>query len=155
MSVKRKTKKDFTLSWLLLFLLQCTVSNDCFYKLSLATPCIVAGYFLLFFKVRGLEPLGLCVKKTIRWIVFSTRRLAGTEICKNLGRQANSMRGVAVAYCQVLPPQPNQIPLLIQLVLIVVSLFYIVFKPLKRIKRCIWGAYIPFCNVLFIRYKNR
>ena len=56
--------------------------------------------------VAGLEPLGLCVKKTIRWIVFSTRRLAGTEIHKNLGRQANSMQGVAEADGQALSLRP-------------------------------------------------
>ena len=39
---------------------------------------------------------------------------------------------------RTLPPQPNQIPLLIQFVLIVVSLFYIVFKPFRKHKRCIW-----------------
>lgn len=43
--IKKKTKKDFTLSWLFLFLLQCTVSNDCFYKLSLATPRILESCF--------------------------------------------------------------------------------------------------------------
>ena len=37
---------------------------------------------------------GFCVKKTIPWIVFSKKRLAGTEIRKNLGRQANSMRAI-------------------------------------------------------------
>jgi len=49
MLTKRKTKKDFTLSWLLLFLLQCTVDIiDCFYKLSLAIPYIGTRFFHLF-----------------------------------------------------------------------------------------------------------
>ncbi len=54
---------------------------------------LVDSLFFMILDVARLEPLGLCVKKTIRWIVFSTRRLAGTEIHKNLGRQANSMQG--------------------------------------------------------------
>ena len=41
----KKTKKDITLSWLLLFLLQCTVSNYCFYKLSLAISYIGTRFF--------------------------------------------------------------------------------------------------------------
>ena len=43
---KEATKKDITLSWLLLFLLQCTVSNYCFYKLSLAISYIDLSDFL-------------------------------------------------------------------------------------------------------------
>ena len=49
--VKQKeiTKKEPNLSWLLLFLLQCTVDIiDCFYKLSLAIPYIGHGSFLCF-----------------------------------------------------------------------------------------------------------
>ncbi len=61
------------------------------------------------------------------------------------------MQGVAVADGQVLPPQPNQIPLLIQFVPVVVSLFYIVFKPFTRIKRCIWEFTVPLAT-LFIAY---
>ena len=43
----------------------------------------------------------------------------------------------------------NQIPLLIQFVLIVVSLFYIVFKPFKRIKRCIWDFVVPLATLYY------
>lgn len=51
--IKKKTKKDLALSWLFLFLLQCTVSNDCFYKLSLATPHIMGSSFLRY--IRGCD----------------------------------------------------------------------------------------------------
>ena len=44
---KRITKKEPTLSWLLLFLLQCTVSNYCLYKLSLAIPYIDLSDFFI------------------------------------------------------------------------------------------------------------
>ncbi len=45
---KRITKKEPTLSWLLLFLLQCTVDIiDCFYKLSLAIPHIDLSDFFI------------------------------------------------------------------------------------------------------------
>ena len=58
---KRITKKEPTLSWLLLFLLQCTVSNYCLYKLSLAIPYIrVRAFFIYVTSGRGES--GGCVK---------------------------------------------------------------------------------------------
>ena len=45
---KEITKKESNLSWLLLFLLQCTVDIiDCFYKLSLAIPYINLSDFFI------------------------------------------------------------------------------------------------------------
>ena len=48
----------------------------------------------------------------------------------------------------------NQIPLLIQFVLIVVSLFYISFKPFKRIKRCSWEIFLPSCNAFIMKQQG-
>lgn len=51
---KRRTEKDANLSRSLLFLLQCTVSNDCFYKLSLVILCIFrTGFYNFHANVKG------------------------------------------------------------------------------------------------------
>ena len=74
--IKKKTKKDFTLSWLFLFLLQCTVSNDCFYKLSLATPRIFREDFFVYI----IENSVLKIEKiTVKQFALESDTLSSTS----------------------------------------------------------------------------
>ncbi len=78
-------------------------------------PTLLRGLCFLYLSVnRGGEPSGFAVKKTIRWIVFRQRRLAGTEFREKLGRQASDMRGVDEADCRPRSPAPKTGPTLLR-----------------------------------------